>query len=408
MARGEDTSSHPARSSFGDRVNARLGNSLGSLYPKAGDKHRSEPSTGARGNAARGPMPTNTVPDSSVALNARKADEARRAQNKADRASRPVGHIIPRETGGPQRIDPHNKTALTVALNQGYDMQNSLGARRREAGGIVESSLRGPHRRELKRLAEGGYKPNTFQDLNTDSADTNNTVIQRLKGRSGYSQGGAPHAQNMPYVTGPDGRSVAGPVRQGVGVLASPVLHDVLRNRSAKTRAESAVKGPSQLHSGKYFHEAGGTGRGPIMPEGSVGEFHGLPEQASQLVEVNDAVTKGVAKVMKPSAARKPHAAKPLNLTGAAREGKGLAGKVTESKVKGRKGKDGLKKPPTGPINAKPPKLNRPEGAKYSVGSNPIAPDMSGIPTSTPETAAARIAEKQAKVDKAAKKGKKA
>lgn len=400
MARGEDTSSHPARSSFGDRVNARLGNSLGSLYPKAGDTHRSEPSTGARGNAARGPMPTNTVPDSSVALNARKADEARRAQGKADRASRPVGHIIPRETGGPQRVDPYNKRELGAALSQGYDTQNALGARKREAGGIVESSLRGPHRRELKRLASGGYKPNTYQKLNENS-DNTFAAQRRLKAQSGYSQGGQPSIRD-------------------VGAPASPVLHDVLRNRSAKTRAESTVKGPSQLHSGTYFHEAGGTGRGgPIMPEGSVGEFHGMPEQAPQLVEVNDAVTKAVAGVMKPNAARKTKAAKPLNPTGAAREGKGLAGKVVtrvDESIKpklGRKNKAGERKvtpgKDLGPISKTPsPKLNRPEGYGYSVGSNPIAPDMSGTPTSTPETSAARIAEKQAKVAKAAKKGKKA
>jgi len=408
MARGEDTSSHPARSSFGDRVNDRLGNSLGSLYPKAGDTHRSLPSTGARGNAARGPMPVNTVPDASVALNARKADEARRAQGKADRASRPVGHIIPRETGGPQRVDPYNKRELGVALARGYEMQGRIGNTRTKAGVEVKTSSFDTHRKEAARIertgdyapggkyeGQGGYKPNT-KSSSKDDRDHNagaayNTTRPKF---NGYSQGGPPFAQRHPYTdrkegTGSEGgRTDPGAPRTSVGQPASPDFQRALEQRRPETRRESRVKGPSQISTGKYFHEAGMTGRGPIMPHGSVGEFFEMPEQASQLIDVNESVLKSMGSVMKPAGGRKPVVSKLKDKVTRTREGE-----VNESKVKGRKGKDGLKKPPTGPIKSEPIKVKRPAGAAYDLGSTISAPDMSAYPTSTHETASARIAE---------------
>jgi len=393
MARGEDTGSHPARSSFGDRVNARLGNSLGSLYPKAGDTHRSEPSTGARGNAARGPMPANTVPDASVALNARKADEARRAQGKADRASRPVGHIIPRETGGPQRVDPYNKRELGVALARGYEMQGRIGNSKTTKGVEVKTSSFDTHRKEAARIEKQGYKPNTLGDTRgvDDSTRHAGATSDRYRVKQkGYSQGGAPYAQNHPFVEVSPGRTEEGAPRTSVGQPASPDFQRALEQRRPETRKESRVKGPSQISTGKYFHEAGITGRGPIMPHGSVGEFFEMPEQASQLIDVNESVTKAMAAVMKPNAGRKPVVSKLKDKVTRTREGE-----VTVSKVKGRKGKDGLKKPPTGPIKSEPIKVKRPAGAAYDLGSTPAAPDMSAYPTSTPETTAARIAEVQ-------------
>ena len=407
MARGEDTSSHPARSSFGDRVNARLGNSLGSLYPKAGDSHRSEPSTGARGNAARGPMPTNTVPDKSVALNARKADEASRAQGKADRASRPVGHIIPRETGGPQRVDPYNKRELGAALAQGYEMQGRIGNTRTKAGVEVKTSSFDSHRKEAARIertgdygpggkyeGQGGYKPNTLSKSSDDRDHHAGAAYNRMRPKfRGYSQGGAPYAQNHPFVEVRPGHTEEGPARTGVGQPAPPVFQRLLEQRSPETRAESRVKGPSQINTGKYFHEnTGDRGTGPIMPHGSVGEFHEMPEQASQLVDVNESILKSMGSIMKPAGGRKPVASKLKDKVTRTREGE-----VTASKVKGRKGKDGFKKPPTGPINSAPIRVRRSAGASYDLGSTISAPDMSAYPTSTPETVAARRAEVRAK-----------